>query len=292
MSDEPMGGGSTGHEPMSVADIEELLGAYALDAVDEDERRLVEAHLAECPRCRAELAGHLEVASWMAGGGAPAPDGVWERISASLDEPVPAMRLTSADLAAARAARHLADEGEGSAGALGTTVSGTGSVASLEERRSRRTVRVLAAALAVAASVVLVLGIVVARQASTIDDQGSDLAASMLSRAAVEAMADPDATKVALTSPDGGTAAVTVVITVGGDGYLLDTDLEPLPADRTYQLWGIDGDRVISLGVMGSDPTVVAFPAGGSTFATFAVTDEVAGGVAQSQNRPVVVGTV
>ena len=37
-------------------EIEELLGAYALDAVDDDERDLVEAHLAGCPRCRAEVA--------------------------------------------------------------------------------------------------------------------------------------------------------------------------------------------------------------------------------------------
>ena len=36
--------------------IRELLGAYALGAVDPDERRRVEAHLAECPACRAELA--------------------------------------------------------------------------------------------------------------------------------------------------------------------------------------------------------------------------------------------
>jgi hypothetical protein len=284
MSDEPMGG-----EPMDVAEIEELLGAYALDAVDADERRLVEAHLAECPKCRAELAGHLEVASWMAGGGAPAPAGVWERISASLDEQVPEMRLTSDDLAAARVARHAEDATAEPVAAPAPT---PGTVVGLDDRRSRRVVRALAAAAAVAASIVLVLGIVVARQAGTIDDQRGDLAQPMLSRAADEASADPNATKVNLTSPDGGAAAATVVITEDGDGFLLDTDLQALPDDRTYQLWGIDGDRVISLGVLGSDPTVVAFPASGSTFTTFAVTDEVSGGVPQSQNRPVLVGTV
>jgi anti-sigma factor RsiW len=276
-------------EPMSVAEIEELLGAYALDAVDPDERRVVEAHLADCPKCRAELAGHLEVASWMAGGGAPAPDRVWERISSSLDGPVPEMRLTSDDLAAARA-HHRPDvlPGSGPAGAPGAPAT----VVPIAGRRSRRAVGVLAAAVAVAASVVLVLGVVVARQASTIDDQRDEIALPMLSRAAGEAMADPSATKVNLTAPDGGGAAATVVVTADGTGYLLDTALEPLPTDRTYQLWGIDGDRVISLGLMGSDPVVVAFPAGGATFTTFAVTEEVAGGVPQSENRPVVVGTV
>ncbi len=34
---------------MAHHEIEELLGAYALDAVDADEARLVEDHLADCP---------------------------------------------------------------------------------------------------------------------------------------------------------------------------------------------------------------------------------------------------
>ena len=34
----------------------ELLGAYALDAVEADERDAIEHHLNECPRCRAEVA--------------------------------------------------------------------------------------------------------------------------------------------------------------------------------------------------------------------------------------------
>jgi hypothetical protein len=276
-------------EPMGVAEIEELLGAYALDAVDADERRIVEAHLAECPKCRAELAGHLEVASWMAGGGAPAPAGVWERISSSLDGPVPEMRLTSDDLAAARSR----DRSQTLLGSRSPVATGSpATVVPIAGRRSRRVVGVLAAAVAVAASVVLVLGIVVARQASTIDDQRDEIASPMLWRAAGEAMADPGTTKVNLTAPDGGGAAATVVVTADGDGFVLDTALTPLPADRTYQLWGIDGDRVISLGLMGSDPSVIAFPAGGAAFTTFAVTEEVAGGVPQSENRPVVVGTV
>jgi len=267
-------------EELSVAEIEELLGAYALDAVDPDERRMVEAHLVGCPKCRAELAGHLEVASWMAGGGAAAPDGVWERIAANLDDEVPAMRLTSDDLAAARHQRSPV-----------APVAPVAEVIPIADRRQRRVVRALAGVAAAAAAIVLVLGIVVARQAETIDDQRGEIASPMLSRAAGEAMADPTSTKVNLTAPDGGGAAATVVITEDGTGFVLDTSLDPLPADRTYQLWGIEGDRVISLGVMGSDPGVAAFPTGGSQFTTFAVTDEVAGGVPQSQNRPVVLGS-
>lgn len=41
---------------ISHAAYQELLGAYALDAVEADERRSLEAHLASCPSCPAELA--------------------------------------------------------------------------------------------------------------------------------------------------------------------------------------------------------------------------------------------
>ena len=54
----------------------ELLGAYALDAVDPDERDRIELHLTECPRCRAEVADHREVAAFLAQPGGSAPDGV------------------------------------------------------------------------------------------------------------------------------------------------------------------------------------------------------------------------
>ena len=38
------------------ADIHGLVGAYAVDAIDEQERGAFELHLAECPECQAEVA--------------------------------------------------------------------------------------------------------------------------------------------------------------------------------------------------------------------------------------------
>jgi hypothetical protein len=75
------------------AEIEELLGAYALDALDDDERDAVEGHLPGCPRCRAEVADHREVAAMISHVGAPAPPGVWDRIVAELDDAPPPLRL-------------------------------------------------------------------------------------------------------------------------------------------------------------------------------------------------------
>jgi anti-sigma-K factor RskA len=65
-------------------EIEEMLGVYALDALDADERQDVDDHLATCPRCRAELAAHREVAALLGNstGDTPAaaPDDLWQRI--------------------------------------------------------------------------------------------------------------------------------------------------------------------------------------------------------------------
>ena len=60
--------------------IEELLGVYALDAVDEDERRLVEQHLADCSQCLAEVEEHRRVAALLAGEAVQPPSRVWNRI--------------------------------------------------------------------------------------------------------------------------------------------------------------------------------------------------------------------
>jgi len=74
-------------------EIQELLGAYALDAVDGEEFEAVEVHLRTCPQCRAEVADHREVASLIGHGGAPAPEGVWDKIVDAIEPAPPPMRL-------------------------------------------------------------------------------------------------------------------------------------------------------------------------------------------------------
>ena len=75
--------------PRSHVEIEELLGAYALDAVEADEREAIEEHLRSCPRCRAEVDAGREVAAGLAQTGAPAPPELWERIAATLEGDAP-----------------------------------------------------------------------------------------------------------------------------------------------------------------------------------------------------------
>ncbi len=63
-------------------DLHEQGAAYALDALDDDERRAYEEHLAGCERCRAELAGLTDTAGalGLAAGTADPPEGLRARI--------------------------------------------------------------------------------------------------------------------------------------------------------------------------------------------------------------------
>ena len=254
-------------EPLDVAEIEALIGAYALDAVEPDERAAVEAHLVDCPRCRAELAEHLEAASFLSYGGAPAPEALWGRIVSALEEPPPAMRLEVVGGPTRPPASPASPVQEGARG--GWT--------------SRRLVGVLAAAAAVA---VVVMGAALVHQRSQIDDLHRNLAASALIRSAAQAQADPASQHLSLRSPSNGDVTATAVISPSGTGYLTASDLPALGSDRTYQLWGETGGKVISLGLLGRSPRLVAFSAHGS-FQGLAVTDEVAGGVTVTHQTPV-----
>jgi anti-sigma-K factor RskA len=65
--------------------IHELTAGYALDALDEDERRSYEEHLEGCERCRDELAsfGDLAGALALAASGPEPPAGLRDRVLAS-----------------------------------------------------------------------------------------------------------------------------------------------------------------------------------------------------------------
>ena len=58
-------------------ELHDLTAAYALDALDADERRAYEAHLSGCPACQEELASFWEVTgslAYAAAGPAPSPE--------------------------------------------------------------------------------------------------------------------------------------------------------------------------------------------------------------------------
>ena len=251
-------------------DIQELLGAFALDAVDEDERDVIEAHLAGCPRCRAEVEGHRETAALLAHSGERAPEGVWDRIAEALDEAPPALdfaRIITAD---------EVDERR-----------------TAKETRGPRSIslRVASVTMAVAAAVTLFLGVALGRNDNSRLDRLDEIVENMekgaVTNAAFAALANPQAEQVQLTSADGKPMA-RVARLPDGTGYLVPTSLGPPSAGKVYQLWAVRSDAKISLGVVGSSE-VVAFRMTGPV-AAFAVTEEKAGGVGTSQNQPLMVG--
>lgn len=235
-------------------EIEDLLGAYAIDALDPDERLLVTGHLATCHTCQAEVDRHHEVAALLAPPEAP-PDDVWAGILSELEEAPPPLDLAP--------------------------------VTNLSDRRPR-SVRILTAVTAVAAAAIAVLGFRLVDQDRRLDRMQTAMTAGDLRGAALAAAANPAAVKVDLRSPEGPAAAQAVLLP-DGRGYLLADGLPGLAPDRTYQLWAlIDGQR-ISAGTLGTQPRTAAFHASGKV-AGFAVTEEQAGGVVASKNSPVLIG--
>ena len=265
--------------PMTIPEIEELLGAYALDALETDERAIVDQHLTSCPRCRAELADHLEVAALLGNTGAPAPAGLWSRISASLEEPPPALRLSLAPVV-------LAASEPVAAGVDADEAVPPATVVHLASRTRRRT-RILFGAVAAAVLIIVGLGAEIVHQERRMDDMAAAISTEGLQGDMVRAMADPSSHKMTLASPSGESMSAAAVMTDSGTGYFMATSMPALADDQTYQLWGVMGDgQVVSLGVLGHDPQMAAFQASGG-LTGLAVTEEVKGGVPASHNPAV-----
>jgi anti-sigma-K factor RskA len=204
---------------LTPAEIEDLLAAYSIDAVDDDERAAVEEYLARDPDARAEVGDLQRTASYLAYTGGPPPPGVWEQLESKLaggeaGEPPAPPRLVP-----------------------GARRAGT----------SGRAWRWVAAAAVVVAVVFAALWLV-----SRDSGGGTDLAAL-----AADANHAAGARHARLVDADGKVLARAVVLR-DGTAYL-DSSLPELPAGRTYQLWGLGAGAPVSLGVMGRDPNVVAF---------------------------------
>ena len=158
--------------------LDELLGAYALDAVSDEERREVEQYLAVNPRARAEVAAHREVATMLAWSGTPAPDGLWERIAGQLESEAP---KPSGELAAVLAF-------DPSATRTGTARTG----ASRRRPFARGVVAWIGAAAAAAIVAVLAVGVL-----------GNDDGGTPLEAAVDAARSERDSATATLRAPDG-----------------------------------------------------------------------------------------
>jgi anti-sigma-K factor RskA len=254
---------------MSHDEASDLLGAYALDAVEGGELAELEEHLETCPRCRAELDGLREVAAAMGNSVEVPPEGLWSRIALRLpegqedDEPPPMPRLTSEAPTPFRA------PADGNA------------------RRHRTMVGTVGALAVAAAAVAVVLGIGLVRA----DDKVSNLQATPAAVSA--ALRTPGHQLVELDAGSPRSEVARVVVVPSGQGYLVSSKLPALGDHRTYQLWAIEAGRPISLGLLGGSPRHAAFTMAGSTRPShLSITAEPTGGSVVPTGPIVATGTV
>lgn len=206
-------------------ELDELLGAYALDAIEPVERYEMEQYLHSNGDAQREVDELRETAALLAllhGEREPAPANVWEGIQSAIDAP----NDMSSGAAVFRLGDRRADRGS-------------------RDGASRRRMGVplpLAALLVAAASVAIVL--LVARHNSN----GRSVAS------AYHSAVTHGGHEVAIVGK--GVTLAHVVEVKDGTGYFRADRMPALPAGKVYQLWVAAPGRpgMISLGVLGGHP--------------------------------------
>ncbi|WP_447001864.1 anti-sigma factor [Saccharothrix isguenensis] len=220
------------------AEAHTLIGAYALDAVSEGERRLFEEHVEGCSGCAQELAELRETTALLAGATAVEP---------------PA-HLRDRVLAAVADTRQLPPETDDHpktvhTGTGRTHPNGQPGYSGGSTARSRWVRRTAALAVAAGIAVAVMLGV----QSLEVNRRlERDLQAleqvNAYNTQVAELLAAPDAKLVRGEVAGGGTGTV-VASSAEGEVLFLAQGLAPLPEDRTYQMWliGPDGPRSAGL---------------------------------------------
>lgn len=246
----------------------EALGAYALDALDGSEHAAVDAHLAACSACRAELDGFHQVTAALGHSVEPLPEGLWARISTRLSARGQHDDVPPLPLLLERGRRH--DQ----------------ALSAAPSRRSLKRWKMATVALAgVAACIVAGLALTGSPQ-PTSPGQGATVPGSV-----VAALETPGHRLVTLRGADSRPVAQFVL--ADGRGYLVSSSLPTLGSGKTYQLWGVIENQPISLGLLGRNATSAAFTLAGSPTPTqLGVTVEPSGGSVVPTSAMVATGTV
>ncbi len=270
---------------MTHDEIAELLGAYALDATSPEETAQIEQHLAECPRCRSEVAAHREVAGVLGNLGGTAPAELWGRIAGELaigsggPSAVPETPLlgSPAPVVAIESTRRRRRAAPGPAADGG---------------RRRRTA-VLMAVAALAAALAIVVGVLSSKVLS-LDNRVTALSNGILAggvKAQVAAAENVPGSVTVDLSADGARWSAKVVAVPGGQAFLLPGVMPAIGSDRTFQAWAEVGGKFVSLGVLGRSPGDVALQLQPGMTAIL-VNTEPQGGSPQPTTKPFLSGAV
>jgi len=266
-------------------DVRSLLGAYALDAVDPDERAAVERLIATDPSAAAELAQLTAVAATLGDAVAGEPPAALRTSVLAAITDVPQL----GPLSGPARSRLDAPAGTGPLGSSPAAVDAPDAstavapeVTHLADRRrpSRTRWLAVAAALVVGAAVPTALAVQQAQRANQAEQQQQALA---------DLLTDPSAVVVHGDVTGGGTA--TAILT--DDRALFSATGLPDPGDgKAYQLWVVDADGAASAGVLADDAgTVRQLADDFTTGDALAITIEPAAGSTQPTTDPLVVLT-
>ncbi len=206
------------------SELHHLVTAYALDALDGDERATFEEHLASCADCRADLAGFGSVATRLADASATAPP---PDLKARIMSEIAWTEQLPADAADDRA-----------------TVDRAGVTRLADRRRRFRPASILALAAALA---LLTVGAVVV---IGLRDRGPGVG---------DVRAAPDAIELTLDRAvdDGATGSIAVIWSARRNQLaLVGSGLDVPGPGLTYELWAIAGDTAM--------PAALFEPDGGS----------------------------
>lgn len=246
---------------------QELLGAYALHAVEDHESLMMQLHVDQCSECRSELDQHLDVVSLLSSTERFAPTALWETITNRIQDTTPVRESGVAE-------KH------------------SPTVVALKPNWLKRSAAIAAVLAIFSTSVIQTarlnsINAELAVEQATVAALTEELRTPPFEAALAQARSNGQGQLVNLGSQVSGSNAI-IVLMPDGTGYLAEHTLQPLPADRTYQLWAIVDGKIISAGVLGPNPGVVPFRIDPDGFAGFAITEESVGGVEASANEPVV----
>lgn len=236
------------------ADRYSLAGAYALDALDPEERADYESFLATSPDAREEVETLREAAALLATAAVETPPeglklAVMDRIDTVRQAP-PVVTSLSAARAARREPRPVTREW----------------ITNLSR-----------GAAAIAAVIAVGMGVAVAQLGARLDglEQANDRVAAVV--------AATDATTVGVALPDGGRISA-VISPEQGSAIVVGDDLVPLAADQMYALWNIVDDVPVPVGELVSNR---AIPVDAEQVGALGVTIEPRGPLSTPTSEPI-----
>lgn len=202
--------------------LHDLAGAYAVDALPEDERRFFERHVEECEACAREVAELQDTAALLAGAVAEEPPaGLRERVLAAAARTDQEGRPAAEDTVEPPAAPHQSTVPD-------------------------RAVRWRVLAPAVAAALVLLGGLTAV---------GAELfggGAPSVEQQVASVLEAPDGRSIELAAPGGGTARF-VWSAERGEGVFATEGMAQAPAGHGYALWVIEGETPAFAGLLRPD---------------------------------------